>query len=178
MLEEVLRRFGFGKKPTTRPATYFESLLSETQPRVVSALASDPAQDPLDAVIRQVVSLEAEKRHVAPPGFDDVSILNAARAYFTLLRENDRLPPSGQLNGRELRLTRQLLLSAAVGDSEVDHSEQVLSLLEEKFNGGKYTQAGLLLRLFETTPARERNNERTLFYEEMFGGKYDILFSR
>jgi hypothetical protein len=175
MLEGVLRRFGVGKKSVARKPTYFEGLLEETRPRVARALVDNPNQPPLEAVMRQIALLEAEKRHIDAPDLDNEATLGAIKAYFSLLGENDALPPSGQLNARELRLTRQLLLSSAAGiDAASDHSEKVLSLLEDKFNGGKYTQAGLLLRLFETTPARERNNERTLFYEEMFS-RFGVL---
>jgi hypothetical protein len=168
MLERVMRRFGVSPHSSARESTYFESLLDRARERVTERLASDSATNPVVLVARECVRLEAE--------IDERAALDAGRLsedeglldYLWLLRDNDRLPPAGQLNGRELRLARPLLFRENSDPQWAGRAyDAVLGLLEDKFSSGFFTQAGLLLRLFETTPARHRSNERTLFYEEM-----------
>ena len=169
MLKSVKRRFGVSKDGQDRPATYLEALLTDTFSRVVERLSEDSERDPFVETAKLVVQLESRRERCEEPDLTDDTVLGAVTAYLQLLLDNDGLPPDGQLGDEDLATTRTLLLSAAIGsDSTATESERVLSLLEEKFNSGKFTQASLLLRLFETTTVRERNNERTLFYEEMF----------
>ena len=175
MLKSVMRRFGPAKNGYGRPFTYLEPLLEEACPRVQQALEADADADPFFEIAKAIVRLECEREHFEAPDFDDDQVQGAVIAYFRLLLDNDALPPGGQLEEKDLSNTRTLLLSASVGaEDTVADSDRVLALLEEKFNSGKFTQAAILLRLFDTTPARERNNERTLFYEEMFS-RFGVL---
>lgn len=175
MLKSVMRRFGPAKNGHGRPFTYLEPLLEEACPRVQEALEADGDADPFLEAAKAIVRIECEREHFETPDFDDDQVQGAIIAYFRLLLDNDALPPGGQLEEKDLSNTRTLLLSASVGaEDTVADSDRVLALLEEKFNSGKFTQAAILLRLFDTTPARERNNERTLFYEEMFS-RFGVL---
>ena len=169
MLKSVKRRFGVSKDGQDRPATYLEALLADTLPRVEERLSNNSRHDPFVETAKILVEFEALRECTEPPDLKDENVIGAITAYLHLLLDNDRLPPAGQLDDQDLITTRSLLLAAAAGsDATTGESERVLALLEEKFNSGKFTQASLLLRLFETTDVRERNNERTLFYEEMF----------
>ena len=169
MLKSVKRRFGVSKDGQDRPATYLEALLTDTAPQVEERLSDNSEHDPFVETAKVLVEFEAVRECAEPPDLSDENVLGAITAYLHLLLDNDGLPPAGQLDDQDLISTRSLLLAAATAsDATASESERVLSLLEEKFNSGKFTQAALLLRLFETTAVRERNNERTLFYEEMF----------
>jgi len=163
-----MRRLGRNPKSRERQLTYVESLFSEILPQIRESIAAADV-DPLHAVAREVIKFEAEDARFELPDLSDREVLEALAAYTLVLLDNDRLPPPAQLSNYELGIARELLISAACGAADATkHSDRVLTLLEEKFNGGKFPQAAILLRLFATTAARQRNNERTLFYEEMF----------
>ncbi|MCA9562719.1 MAG: hypothetical protein KC561_04475 [Myxococcales bacterium] len=170
MLKSVMRRFGVSKTPETRTPTYFETLLADALPELAGRESVS-----LEDVATEVARVEAGVHGADAVNLDDSTIREALVAYLKILAQNDSLPPSGQLEGFELADTRRLLLATALRQDTVNQiSERVLAMLEEKFNGGQFTKAALLLRLFETTPARQRNNERTLFYEEMFS-RFGVL---
>ena len=92
----------------------------------------------------------------------------AARAYLSILIENEHLPVSGQLTANELASLRELLFCYFSGSSDVNEKgSQVLGLIERKFSNGNFSQAKILLQIFETNNETRLNNERNLFYEEM-----------
>lgn len=94
--------------------------------------------------------------------------LAASRAFLSILIENEHLPVSGQLTANELNSLRELLFCYFSGSSEVNEKgSQVLSLIERKFSNGNFSQAKILLQIFETNNETRLNNERNLYYEEM-----------
>ena len=94
--------------------------------------------------------------------------LAAARAYLSILIENEHLPVSGQLTATELTTLRDLLFCYFSGSQDVNEKgNQVLSLIEKKFSTGQFAQARILLQIFETNNETRLNNERNLYYEEM-----------
>ena len=94
--------------------------------------------------------------------------LAAARAYLSILIENEHLPISGQLTASELNSLRELLFCYFNGSSDVNEKGgEVLSLIERKFSNGNFSQARILLQIFETNNETRLNNERNLYYEEM-----------
>lgn len=94
--------------------------------------------------------------------------LAAARAYLSILIENEHLPCQNQLNADELGALRDLLFSYFGGSEAVnDRGAEVLELIEHKFTSGCFSQARILLQIFETNHETRQNNERNLYYEEM-----------
>lgn len=94
--------------------------------------------------------------------------LAAARAFLSILIENEHLPVQNQLNEEELSALRELLFCYFGGMENVNEKgTQVLQLIEQKFTGGDFSQARILLQIFETNPETRQNNERNLYYEEM-----------
>ena len=94
--------------------------------------------------------------------------LAAARAYLSILIENEHLPLQNQLNADELGALRDLLFSYFGGSDAVnDRGAEVLELIEHKFTSGCFSQAKILLQIFETNHETRQNNERNLYYEEM-----------
>lgn len=95
-------------------------------------------------------------------------LLQAARVFMGLLIENDRLPLEMQLTPPELMLSRDLLLGYFIHDEQIEsRAQELLELVEQKFNAAAFSQARILLRLFQSDRATRVNNDRNLFYEEM-----------
>lgn len=94
---------------------------------------------------------------------------SAARAYLSILIDNEHLPVKAQLNESELLTLRELLFCYFGGNTEEINARgsQVLSLIEKKFSSGEFSQAKILLQIFETNVETRQNNERNLYYEEM-----------
>ena len=92
----------------------------------------------------------------------------AARAFLSILIENEHLPVSANLSPGELDALRELLFCYFNGAGDVNEKgAQVLALIEQKFSHGAFSQARILLQIFETNNETRLNNERNLFYEEM-----------
>lgn len=169
MLKSVMRRFGVGHNGLERPPTYLEALLMDAQSQIEQRLSQDTSCDPVIEIADALVRIEAQRDHFEPPDPSLEHVQVALADYLHLLIDNDAFPPRGQLSDNELVAIRDFLVEAAGGGLEVlEQSERVKLMIEEKFNAGQFRQAARLLDLFVTTPDRERNNERTLFYEEMF----------
>ncbi|MFW6054128.1 MAG: hypothetical protein ACOC9J_04885 [Persicimonas sp.] len=99
---------------------------------------------------------------------DAPEVLQAGRIFLGLLIENDRLPLDMQLTVAETMLARDLLLGYFVQDDAFDNkAKELLALVEQKFNEGAFSQARILLQLFQTDRSTRINNDRNLFYEEM-----------
>ncbi|MBQ9395358.1 MAG: hypothetical protein IJU23_07560 [Proteobacteria bacterium] len=94
--------------------------------------------------------------------------LSAARAYLSILIDNEHLPAQAQLNENELATLRELLFCYFSGDESAnDKGSEVLALIERKFASDQFSQARILLQIFETNNETRQNNERNLYYEEM-----------
>lgn len=94
--------------------------------------------------------------------------LCASRAFLSILIENEHLATASQLTENELRLLRNLLFSYFKGAEDMNEKgAQVLELIERKFANGNFSQARILLQIFETNAETRQNNERNLYYEEM-----------
>ena len=94
--------------------------------------------------------------------------LCAARAYLSILIENEHLATPTQLVEEELQVLRELLFSYFKGAEDMNEKgAQVLNLIERKFASGNFSQARILLQIFETNNETRQNNERNLYYEEM-----------
>ena len=94
--------------------------------------------------------------------------ISAMRAYLSILIENEHLPSQSQLSEAELSTLRDLLFCYFSGAENVNEKgADVLSLIEKKFANGDFSQARILLQIFETNNETRQNNERNLFYEEM-----------
>ncbi len=92
----------------------------------------------------------------------------AARAYLSILIENEHLPVRAHLSANELNALRELLFCYFNGAGDVNEKgSQVLGLIEQKFSHGDFSQARILLQIFETNNETRLNNERNLYYEEM-----------
>lgn len=103
-----------------------------------------------------------------PPALDTPEVLQAGRIFLGLLIENDRLPVDMQLSVAETMLARDLLLGYFVHDDHFeDNAKELLALVEQKFNEGAFSQARILLQLFQTDRPTRINNDRNLFYEDM-----------
>ena len=131
-------------------ASHYNTRLSE---------ANDPAEvDALDVLAELLI----DEMGVGPV---DIA---AARAYLSILIENEHLPVSGQLTANELNSLRELLFCYFSGSTDVNEKgSQVLGLIERKFSNGNFSQARILLQIFETNNETRLNNERNLYYEEM-----------
>jgi hypothetical protein len=103
-----------------------------------------------------------------PKRLDSPEVLQAGRIFLGLLIENDRLPKDMQLSIAETMLARDLLLGYFVHDGKFDDKvKELLSLVEQKFNDGAFSQARILLQLFQRDRPNQINNDRNLFYEDM-----------
>lgn len=108
----------------------------------------------------------------------DKSDTAAARAFLSVLIENDRTPNLSQLVESELVCLRDLLMGYFKGGENInDKGAQVLSMIEKKFGKGDFSQAKILLQIFETNEETRQNNERNLYYEEMIM-RLDMTSSR
>lgn len=160
MLRKIVNMLMGSAESTGREQqTYFERLLDESKPQLRARLSSNGA-DPVEALAETIMEKVVERGTPANP--------QAARAYFSVLVENDRLPAGAQLDESELGLLRDLLVEYFSGNETVrDRANEVLALIERKFSEGAFTQARILLQIFETDVETKLNNERNLFYEDM-----------
>jgi len=160
MLRKIVNMLmGSAESAGREEQTYFERLLDESKPQLRARLSSNGA-DPVEALAETIMEKVVESGTPANP--------QAGRAYFSVLVENDRLPAGAQLDESELGLLRDLLVEYFSGNETVrDRANEVLALIERKFSEGAFTQARILLQIFETDVETKLNNERNLFYEDM-----------
>jgi len=148
-----------GHEDASPEHTHFEQLLERVRPTLQAQLAANADVDPLEALAREVMR--------ATTGDSDPD-MQASRAYFSVLVENDQLPVGEQLDENELNLLKSLLTEYFARNEQVrERANEVLALIERKFNQGAFTQAKILLQIFETDRETRLNNERNLFYEDM-----------
>lgn len=137
----------------------FASLYDETLKACQNA--SDSAMENIDAldVLAKLVMEEL--------GIHNIEV-TIARAYLSILIDNEHLPTLSQLSESELGILRELLFAYFRGDDYINEKgAQVLALIEQKFTNGAFSQAKILLQIFETNNETRQNNERNLYYEEM-----------
>ncbi|MDX9722356.1 MAG: hypothetical protein RBU37_16550 [Myxococcota bacterium] len=140
-------------------ATPFEHLLERARQSFAARLSAANG-DLVDALAMAVM------QESLPKG-ESVST-QASRAFFFVLVENDKLPIGEQLESGEIDLLKALLIEYFVGSEAVRaRANEVLALIERKFSQGAFTQARILLQIFETDTETRLNNERNLFYEDM-----------
>lgn len=151
-----------------REPTYLEQKLDALLTEVEAFCKDDDIEDPLAALVAHILSEDSDECGSVQDVLDAEPLLKAGRAYFSLLTENDKLPPGEQLTAQELVLPRALLLDFFLGRSNIQQrAQEVLALIERKFSERAFQQATILLQLFETDQATRIQNERKLFYEDM-----------
>ncbi len=129
---------------------------------VVQVEQADPTIE-----IEQDTLFEAQKNDDRPR-IDTEEVLQAGRMFLGLLIENDRLPLELQLTVAETTLARDLLLGYFVANTDFeDKARRLLTLVEQKFAEEHFSQASILLELFQTDDQTRINNDRNLFYEDM-----------
>lgn len=102
------------------------------------------------------------------PRADRKEVLQAGRVFLGMLIENDRLPPDLQLGLEETALARDLLVGYFVGASQYEaKAQKLLRIVEQKFGDGLFSQARILLQLFQTDRDTRVRNDRNIFYEDM-----------
>lgn len=161
MLKKIVNMImGSSEDRGTSSHTYFEGLLDEVIPKLSKGF-EDPDSDALDVLATALLLQDVGQPDLEPHA-------QAARAYFSVLVENDRQPRSEQLSVPELELLKSLLLEYFSGRRELQSkANEVIALIERKFSEGAFTQARILLQIFETDHETRLNNERNLFYEDM-----------
>ena len=171
MLDKLVGIVTGSKKPVTSRSS-LGTALDKVCPRFAERYeAQKSADEPVDAldIISAMVMNEIQ------PGIMDVA---AARAYLSILIENEHLPITHQLSESDLECLKQLFLGYFCKSDDVNaKGAQVLSLIERKFGSGEYSQARILLQIFETNEETRLNNERNLYYEEMIS-RLDMSFAR
>lgn len=151
-----------------REPTYLEQKLDALLTEVETFCKDDDIEDPLAALVAHILVEDSDECGSAQDVLASDPLLKAGRAYFSLLTENDKLPPGEQLSAHELILPRALLLDFFLGRSNIQQrAQEVLALIERKFSERAFQQATILLQLFETDQATRIQNERKLFYEDM-----------
>ncbi len=102
------------------------------------------------------------------PRVDQREVLQAGRVFLGMLIENDRLPLELQLGVEETMLARDLLVGYFVGHEDFEEKAQrLLRVVEQKFSEGLFSQARILLQLFQTDRDTRIRNDRNIFYEDM-----------
>ncbi|MFA5625332.1 MAG: hypothetical protein WC966_09825 [Bradymonadales bacterium] len=163
MLGRLVERMKGNSRPVVNRGSFLDGCLERVRPRLVEhflkALDENPHSDCLDLLSLFIVE-DLLKGESCEPA--------AARAFFSVLLENEHLPLGQQLSDAELTLLRDLLMGYFKGNDNVNEKgAEVLSLIERKFMRGEFSQARILLQIFETDEETRQNNERNLFYEEM-----------
>ena len=99
---------------------------------------------------------------------DRPEVLQAGRVFLGMLIENDRLPGDIQLDTEETLLARDLLMSYFMGQNNFEgRAQKLLKIVERKFSEGHFSQARILLQLFQTDAKTRIRNDRNIFYEDM-----------
>ncbi len=171
MLDRLVEIVTGGKKAATNRSC-LGAALDKVCPRFSSVYAEQKeANEVVDAldILSNMVMQEMQ------PGNIDTA---AARAYLSILIENEHLPIAHQLSENDLECLKQLFMGYFCKSEDVNaKGAQVLSLIERKFGSGEFSQARILLQIFETNEETRLNNERNLYYEEMIS-RLDMAFLR
>ncbi len=154
-----------GKQPGPKPCA--------DQPSVEETAGFDnPVDDTSELDIRLAISATSAENNAKSPtkaiSLDNENVLHNGRVLLTMLLNNDRLPPGQQLTVSELLLASELWIGFMLHNDGLDtQAQKLLQLIEQKFTDGQFSQARLLLQLFQTDRATLINNDRNLFYEDM-----------
>ncbi len=141
---------------------YLSTLANIFPAKLESALAKDPAANILEIMSVELVKLIEEK-----DGEDEINA-QASRAFLSILLENDQFPVQSQLPVNDIEMLRALLFDYFSERRSIsERGMEIMTLIEKKFVRGDFSQARLLLQIFETDEETRLNNERNLFYEEM-----------
>jgi hypothetical protein len=126
---------------------------------------------------RRVRSVNVSEESTEAPDYrlDADPILRAARVFYGVLVQNDRLPVSLQMRPKDIAAARDLLLAYFSEDGELKQkARNLMAVVEKKFNEGYFSQAKILIRLFDADEGTLNENDRNLFYDDMlmrFGQK-------
>lgn len=131
-----------------------------------------PADDTSELDIRLAIPDESASTPADSPEkpfrLDTEAVLQNGRVLLTMLLNNDRLPPGQQLEVGEILLASELWIGFMLRKDGLDtQAQKLLQLIEQKFTDGQFSQARLLLQLFQTDRPTLINNDRNLFYEDM-----------
>ncbi len=111
---------------------------------------------------------ETETPEVDDLRADSELVLEMGRVFLGVLVENDRLPVELQMSPQEVDQARRLLAGYFLGDEGVEiRAREMLRLVEDKFDDGMFSQARILLQLFDADESTRIENDRNLFYEDM-----------
>lgn len=141
--------------------------LSARDPSVETSLeVLAEAPDPTLEVDRESLLNQVEED--LRPRLDLPEVLQAGRLFLDLLLANDELAPEHQLSASEVVHARDLLLGHFIEGTDFEQkARRLLTLVEEKFSNGNFSQSRLLLQLFQTDESTRINNDRNLYYEDM-----------
>ncbi len=115
-----------------------------------------------------IMRSEEKKGSIWPRTLEEPSVLHGARVLLAVLLDNDRLPPSEQLETTEVLLAAELWIHLVAQATSLDDRVQRLArLVEQKFGANHFSQARLLLQIFPANRETRLNNDRQLFYEDM-----------
>lgn len=165
MLGRFLRSLGIRaeERPDPSPSRTHETLVRSRE-GVAAHLAG--GAEPTTAIALAFLDAEASAGAEGYTSVPDEERALFARAWLSLVLDNERLAPSMQLTDAEMAQPRKLLASFFFGSPTIQSEAQdVLRFIEARFASGRYAQASLLLQLFETDAATQRNNERNLAHE-------------
>ena len=111
---------------------------------------------------------ESETTDAVYARVDSQLALEMGRVFLGMLVENDRLPVELQMSPGEINEARELLAGYFLGaDGLESRAREMLRLVEDKFDEGLFSQARILLQLFDADEGTRIENDRNLFYEEM-----------
>ncbi len=149
-------------------STYGERLLERARDIVNESVAGGDVGEGSRTLANALVAADEDVSARVDAAGNEADREGFARSLMSLLLDNDGQPPSLQLTREELEPPICLLAAFFLASSDVQtEANRVLRLIEDKFGGGRFSQAVLLLQLFETDAATQRRNERNLWYEEM-----------
>ena len=149
-----------------------EDSVVEPSPELGGSATAPQAAGPIPAAAyppeHELGVADSEIGEDGRPRVDRREVLQAGRVFLGMLIENDRLPPELQLGVEEILLARDLLMSYFMGSQNFEaRAQKLLKLVEQKFSEGLFSQARILLQLFQTDPKTRVRNDRNIFYEDM-----------
>lgn len=156
-----------------------EPLKADSVGSAADSVASGPLADDLGSTERSVELSpnqapeqseldEDEEPEIHGPRVDTEVVLEMGRVFLGMLVENDALPVDLQMSIEEIRQARKLLEGYFLEGTEVEsRAREMLRMVEEKFDEGLFSQARILLQLFDADRQTRIENDRNLFYDEM-----------
>lgn len=164
MFKRLIRSLGRTPNVGVREPTFGEILLTNLFEAARGRINEVISKQVLSHIVQILVSLEIQNADI----LNEEDREKFGRAFLDLLLDNERLPPKLQLSKEEFHHPRDLLAGFFLGTVDVQSEAQVvLHFIERKFEDGRFAEAEVLLRIFDTDPANQRSNERNLFYEKM-----------